>query len=118
MSSFPGTDQLIELELNRGAVPVLAVLNQKHHKKSHDGCRRVDDQLPGVAVMKERSRHRPKYNCADRDNESHRVSQGTFGLLGKLIKEGRRTYSRSILCQDPHGCLLLVCFGNITSYLI
>src|SRR6476469_8123390 len=57
--SSTDTDKLIELDLNRCAIPVLRVLNQKHHEKSHDGRPRVNHELPCVRILKYRSRHRP-----------------------------------------------------------
>ena len=41
-------NELVEFRLNCGAVPVLGVLDQEHHKERDDGGSRVDDELPGI----------------------------------------------------------------------
>jgi hypothetical protein len=58
-----GPDQLVELDLDRFGVPVLRVLNQKHHQKGDDRRAGVDDQLPGVAEAEKRAGDDP-----DRDH--------------------------------------------------
>src|SRR5262249_49336087 len=48
-------DELGELELERESVPILAVLKEEDHQKRDDrGCC-IDNELPGVAVVKQRS---------------------------------------------------------------
>jgi hypothetical protein len=49
-------------------VPVLRVLNQKHHQEC-DGGRRIDDQLPGVVVVKIWPGERP---YADQNDSSEK----------------------------------------------
>jgi len=37
LRAFHGVDQLVQLELHRGAVPVLGVLNEEYHQESDAG---------------------------------------------------------------------------------
>ncbi len=50
--SFSSSSSVVELELHSRGVTVLGVLNEKHHEKGEYRRRRVDDQLPGIAEMK------------------------------------------------------------------
>jgi hypothetical protein len=54
-----GANQLVEFDLHGGGVSVLRVLDEKHHDESDDGGRCVDDELPCVAVLKNRARDEP-----------------------------------------------------------
>src|SRR6476620_7897979 len=40
--------QLVQLHLDRGAIPVLGILDQKHHQEGDDRRAGIDDQLPGI----------------------------------------------------------------------
>ena len=65
-------DQFIELEMERRAVAVLCILDEKHHQKSNNGGSCVDDQLPGVRVVKQRTSDRPDHDCKARDGKGGR----------------------------------------------
>lgn len=65
-------DQLIDLKMKRPAVAVLRVLNEKHHEKCDDGGTRVDDQLPGVGVMKRGPEEGPRDDNNDGETKSDR----------------------------------------------
>jgi hypothetical protein len=65
-----GVDKLIQLQMDRFRVPVLRVLNEKHHQKCNDRCPGIDDQLPGVRIMKNRTGKAPHDNDGDRDQKS------------------------------------------------
>ena len=54
-----GADQLVQLEMKSLRIPVLSVLDQKNDQKCHDGRSGIDDELPGVRKMKERTARRP-----------------------------------------------------------
>ena len=55
-------DQLIKFRLNGRSVPVLRVLNDEDHQKRNDGRARVDNELPRVGEVKQRTTERP---CRD-----------------------------------------------------
>ena len=50
--------------MNRSGIPVLRVLDQKNHEECDDGGPRIDDQLPGIRVVKVGAGDQPK-----QDNE-------------------------------------------------
>ena len=62
-------DQLIQFKVDRACVSVLSILNQEDHKKGNDGRTGVDDQLPGVGIMKDRSRRTPHDDYRDRSEK-------------------------------------------------
>jgi hypothetical protein len=68
-------EQLIELDLNRFGVAVLGVLNEEDHQECDDGRSGIDDELPGIAVLKERAGHQPGQYHNHRPCEG----QGTAG---------------------------------------
>lgn len=51
---FRSADQFVKLDVDDVVVPVLGVLNQENHQEGNDGRRRVDDELPGIVVVKPR----------------------------------------------------------------
>jgi len=56
---FDRTNQFVQFEMHCFSVTVLRVLNQKYHQKRDDGRGGVNDELPGVGKMKDRSRQEP-----------------------------------------------------------
>jgi hypothetical protein len=48
-----GPNQLIEFGLDRGAIAVLRVLDQKDHQESNDSRSCLDNELPGVGKSKD-----------------------------------------------------------------
>lgn len=54
-----GAQQLVNLDVQHIVVPVLGVLDQENHQKRDDGGGSVDDQLPGIVVVKPRARGCP-----------------------------------------------------------
>src|SRR4051812_36350400 len=53
--SLAYSDQLVELHLDRRAIPVLRILDEKNHQEGHDRRAGIDDQLPSVGVPKIRT---------------------------------------------------------------
>src|SRR3954447_7672194 len=51
-SAFDGANDLVELEVNCLGVPVLSVLDQKYHQESDDRRSGINDELPGIRIMK------------------------------------------------------------------
>src|SRR3546814_2582483 len=70
------TQDFVELGLHRGAVAVLAVLDEEYREKGQHCRRGVDDQLPGVGISQQRPTRRPQGDEQDRDDESQRLAQG------------------------------------------
>ena len=63
--------QFIDFKLERGAFPVLRVLNDEDHQHANDIRDRIDDQLPSVTPVKNRSGHEP--------DESYQADGGKCG---------------------------------------
>lgn len=81
------TDQLVELELDRGAVSVLRVLDEEDHEERNDRRRRVDDELPGRAEMEDRSGDKPADDERSRSDEGDGVTGRAGGPLREPIEE-------------------------------
>ena len=58
-------NELGQLDLKRLCVVVLRVLNQKNHEKSHDRRAGIDDELPGVAIVKDWATYAPHQDHRD-----------------------------------------------------
>src|SRR3569833_4674659 len=76
-------DQLVELDLDRGTVAVLRVLDEKDHQEGHDRRAGVDHQLPGIGIMKYRTRGRPNDHGAYGNYERERSP----GPLGRAVSD-------------------------------
>ena len=81
------SDQLIKLDLDGSSIAVLGILNQKHHKKGDDGSAGIDDKLPSVRELKERSARRPDYDGHDREREYPGSADSACCDLGKIGKK-------------------------------
>lgn len=51
---FHRQNKLRQLDLQSLCVVILRVLNQEDHEEGHDRRARIDDQLPGIAIVKDR----------------------------------------------------------------
>ena len=69
MRLINGLDDLIELEVKSPGVAVLGVLDEKHDQKCDNCGACIDDQLPGVGVMKVRSGDEPHDNRKQSEKE-------------------------------------------------
>ena len=82
-SSFQRQDQFGELDLQSERVAVLRRLDQKHHQEGNNGRPGIDSQLPGVAVMENRSRDGPESD----DGHGSQKGQRPAGKDGRLHGE-------------------------------
>src|SRR5262245_29260170 len=82
-----GANELVQLDLKRHAVAVLRVLDEEHHEKRHDGCRRVDDELPVLQETDEGSPCRPDDQKNAGEAEDHRASRLSGHRRGELGKD-------------------------------
>ena len=67
-------DELIKFCLNSRAIPVLGILNDEDHKKRDDAGPGVDDELPSVGEMKQRTRDCPNYSDEQGDKKCEGAS--------------------------------------------
>lgn len=86
-----GADELIQLDLDGHAVPVLAVLDDEDHHEGDNGRAGVDDQLPGFRIAEKRTTDRPndkrQHSQAKSYRTAGRVRDGT-GETGKSLGQG------------------------------
>lgn len=80
-------DQLVQLDLHRGGVRVLRVLDQEHHQEGDDGGAGVDHQLPGVVETEHRATDAPDHHDRYCSQEGPRRAGGGRGLLGDRIEQ-------------------------------
>src|SRR5690606_34572245 len=80
-----GTDQFVQLDLQRARVAVLAVLDQEHHQEGDDGGAGVDHQLPGVAEAEQRAGDHPDHHRQQRQHEARRAA----GEAGTGVRDPR-----------------------------
>src|SRR6266496_1591531 len=88
MGPLHASDQFIQFQLNRRAVPILGILNEEHHEKGDNGCPRVDDELPRIAKTEHRPCHGP---CNDDQDSSHKGNRMTHGIGGPFRKSRKET---------------------------
>ena len=93
--TFDRTDQLVELELDSGTIPVLSVLDEEHHEERDDGRRRVDDELPRRPEVEDRSRDEPGEDECDGSDERDWVARRACGVLCEASKYELRYIRRS-----------------------
>jgi hypothetical protein len=53
------TNELVQLDLDRGRVAVLGILDEKDHQEGNNSRACVDDELPGIGKLKQRPADRP-----------------------------------------------------------
>ena len=103
-------NEFVELDLNGGAVAVLGILDQKYHQEGDDRRPRIDDELPGIRILKQGSRDRPDEDDASRNHECRRPAGG----LRRLVRD---------ITEDPaeattvfSGSFLLLWLGFLTGH--
>lgn len=83
------SDQLVQLDLDGGTVPVLRVLNKEHHQECDDRRARVDDELPGIRIVKNWTRHSPHENHEQCQTKSERPPGPPRNFGRHLIEQTR-----------------------------
>jgi hypothetical protein len=69
--------------MHRLGITILGILNQEYRQECNDRRSRIDDELPGVAKAKERTRNQPEYYDPSSQSEYDRMSGGTRRLFCK-----------------------------------
>ncbi len=80
VSRFRHPDQFIQFQLKSRALPVLCILNQKHHQERYDAADGIHHQLPGVRKMEERPGQQPPGDKQAGDAEGPRTSAAIRGV--------------------------------------
>ena len=78
--------ELIEFHLYGTTISVLRVLNQKHHEEGDDRGAGIDDELPGIAKVKQRSGNTPKEDDENCHSESGGLAGKPCAVLRKVMK--------------------------------
>ena len=86
ITSRADADQFIELDLDRGAVAVLGVLNQEHHQECHNRGARIDDKLPSIGIAEQRPCNGPNYHHAGSNDERRGVARSLRRPVGHIPK--------------------------------
>lgn len=76
-------NELINLHLQRGAVPVLGILNQKNHQERDDAADGIHDKLPCIGKAEQWPTYQPDDDEAARQPERPRSAGSARGLRGK-----------------------------------
>lgn len=84
--STGGANQFVQFQMDRFRVAVLRVLNQEYHQESDDGGAGVNDQLPGIRVMKKVAGGGPDHDNRDGDDESPRGPEDSGSAPGENAK--------------------------------
>ena len=87
------SDQLVELELHGGAVPVLCVLDEEDHQEGDDRRRRVDDELPGRTEVEDRTGDEPADDEREGRHERDRMPAPARGLLRETVELRRPVHA-------------------------
>ena len=73
-------DELVDLHLQRERILVLRPLDHEHHDERHHAGEGVDEELPAIGEVKDRSAHQPP------DDERHRAREG--GVASRPVRRG------------------------------
>ena len=91
-----GTDQFVKLGLNGGAVPILGILDQKHHEEGHNGRACVHDELPGVGKPEERSAQSPSQDGQEANRKGNWPASDLSDPIGEIREPSGGGHSVSL----------------------
>src|SRR5580693_1058333 len=60
-------DQFVQFQMYGPGIAILRILNQEHHQECNDRGTGINDQLPGIGVMEDRTCESPDYNDPNRN---------------------------------------------------
>src|SRR5262249_50044548 len=98
--SMRAANQFIQLSLQCTSIPVLSVLNDKNHQKCHDSGSSIDNELPRIRVVEDRTCETP----TDDNQDSKKKRNWTAGQV--------RNVTRNLRKNPIHCCLLLMPFRS------
>ena len=65
-----GVDQLVQFQMDGPGIAILSILDQEYHQECNDCGAGIDDQLPGIGVMENRTGEGPDDDDPNCDNKS------------------------------------------------
>ena len=87
-----GTDEFVLFQKDCASVSILHVLDEEDHEESDDSGSRVDDELPRIREVENRTRDRPHDDNKDGNNErprrSHFVARPVRDLAEQVVHTG------------------------------
>src|SRR5947207_187099 len=86
-----GTDQLVELDLDRARIAVLTVLDDEHHKKSDDRRAGIDGELPEIGEAEQGASHRPNDDNEPSRNHGSGPARPACDVRGKSRESSIKT---------------------------
>src|SRR5262249_45602349 len=98
--SLRDANQFIQLSLQCTSIPVLNVMNDKNHHKYHNSGSRIDNELPRIRKVEERTCETPR----DDNQDSKKKRNWTAGQV--------RNVTRNLRKNPIHCCLLLIPFRS------
>jgi len=101
--------------VHRLRIAVLRVLNEKHHQKSNDGGARIDNELPGIGKMKDRTGAGPDNDNENRDRERPGTPENVGCLSGKDMKGLLKTAEKIVFFFRGRMILIGVCDSKLAS---
>src|SRR5690349_20014256 len=84
--SLHRSNELIKLYMHCLGIPVLSVLNQKHHEKCDDCRAGVDDKLPRIGKAEDWSAHCPDDDDPEGEDEGSGSANDPGDPRGKRCK--------------------------------
>src|SRR5580698_9529258 len=109
-------NQFVQLQMNGSCITILRILDEEYHEKRDNRGAGIDDQLPGIRVMKEWSADTPHHDDPDRDHkrppgaEVVRASRGKFSEPVRTGYDHRRSVGQS--CFSRFFCYFYGNFGR------
>jgi len=87
------TDKLVQFDLHCGAIAILGVLDQEDHQEGDDGGAGIDDELPGITEVKNRTGRRPDEDDRRGNRKRARMPRRSGGPFGQAGKRSRDAHS-------------------------
>ena len=85
---FRDADELIQLHVDRGRIPVQRVLDEEDHEEGEDRGGRIDDELPSIGEMEDGPGEGPAERHQDGDPKREAVTHPSGGQGGEPIECG------------------------------
>src|SRR5262245_44216151 len=96
--SMRAANQFIQLSLQCTSIPVLSVLNDKNHQKCHDSGSSIDNELPRIRVVEDRTCETPTDDNQDSKKRSTGSQRGRHFRFAPESGHARTHRDMSALC--------------------
>src|SRR5215470_5347134 len=103
-----GPQELIQLQVQRPGIAVLGTLDQKHHEKRHDRGPGINDQLPGIRVVKVGAAQAPEQD----DRHTEEKGPGGPDDLGREIGQFPESLTHPVSLPRSPPLLIVLTPGD------